>query len=353
MYRVHHANKFSALLVVLVAACSNGDRTLTAPPSSVRNTTSFVSSSGHGTGYSSKIKLCVDASSSAGTYKFRNSSWNSGLALGGYGTLVNGVWYDAGDGGEGYGAAGGTTTWSPAEGDNSEYTVAVGSCVTVVTRVQPSDHYVIDLMDDWQAVNMTATSWPSNVAFDHVDCVGDLGVVAPQPSPCGGASNPTRAFMNYDHGVQVTFVFVDAPIAPAPAPLHNCTYSQGYYKNHQSYFAGMMSANAGSAYIDASGKLLIGSYALSAQQVDAILQVSSGKAYNSGGVVFSKDQLPMIQQLIAAELNVAGGAASSTIVSTITAANAGYTTASSKQLLTWTNTLDSFNLGKLGVNHCA
>jgi len=345
------ASKF-AFLAVLLAACYDSSQPLTAPTASVRTSTSFVNSGGHGTGYSSHIKLCVDASSPAGTYKFRNSSWNSGLALPGYGTLVDGVAYDQGDGGEGYGAAGGSDTWFPAEGDNSEYPVAVGSCVTVMLRNQPSDHYATDLFDDWQAVNMTATSWPNGVALDHVDCIGDQGVIAPQPSPCGTSSNPTRAFANYDHGVQVTFVFAGLQTAGAPPVAHNCTYTQGYYDTHSSYTLSVMSGNANTTYIDASGKLLIGSYALSAAQVAAILGTATGKGYNSGGVAFTKDQLALIHQLISAELNVAGGAAPGTIAATITAANANYATASKSQLSSWTAALDSFNQGKLGVNHC-
>ena len=341
-----------AFLLLILAACTDGvQHQLTAPPTSVRASTSYVPSAGHGTGYSSHIKICVDASSPAGTYKFRNSSWNSALSLPGYGLQVGGVGYDQGDGGEAYGAAGGATTWFPAEGDNSEYSVAVGSCVTVMNRTQPSDHYAIDMYDDWQAVNMTATSWPNGVIFNRVDCVGDQGVVAPQPTPCGASSNPTRAFANYDHGVQVTFVF--SGTAAAPVPAHNCTYSQGYFKTHESYTAGVLSGNVGSLYVDASGKLLVGGYALSAAQVDAILELSAGKSYSSGGVTFGKDQVPMIQQLIAAELNVAGGAAPSTVAATIASANGGYTTATKSQLSAWTTALENFNLGKLGVNHCS
>jgi hypothetical protein len=149
-----------------------------------------------------------------------------------------------------------------------------------------------------------------------------------------------------DHGIQITFVFVSAPTT------HNCTYTQGYYKNHESYTAGVLAGNAGTTYIDATGHLLIGAYALTAAQVDAILGTAVGKGYNAGGVVFTKDQLGMIHQLITAELNVGGGAAPATIAATIAAANAGYTSATKSQLSNWTNTLDDFNNGKLGPNHC-
>jgi hypothetical protein len=209
----------SAALMMVLAACTDSTDRMLAPASGLRTSTGFVQSSGHGTGYSGHVKLCVDASSPAGTYKFRNSDWNSGLAIPGYGVDVGGVWYDQGDGGDAFGSAGGTTIWSPAKGDNSEYTVDVGSCVSVITRTQPSDHYLADMMDDWQAVNMTATTMPAGVGFDHADCVGDQGVVQPQPTPCGTLSNPTRAFTNYDHGVQVTFVFKTLPPPPSDCVL--------------------------------------------------------------------------------------------------------------------------------------
>ncbi|HUQ19134.1 MAG TPA: hypothetical protein VM099_05925, partial [Gemmatimonadaceae bacterium] len=223
----------SAALITVLSACSDSADKMMAPAASVRASTGYVSSSGHGTGYAGKVKLCVDASSPAGTYKFRNSSWNvnKAIAAGSWdGVSWNAGGYDPGDGGEGWGAAGGSTSWQPAEGDNSEYTVAVGSCVTVINRTQPSDHYWNDMVDDFQSVNMTATAWPLSATFDHVDCVGDQGVVAPQPTPCGSTSNPTRAFANYDHGTQVTFVFAAAAhstgiIAPTATTCED--YAQG------------------------------------------------------------------------------------------------------------------------------
>ena len=204
----------AAGLTVLVACSDNGDKSLTAPPAP-RNATTSSGNLGH----AAQITVCVDASSPAGTYKFRNSSWNSGLALPGYGVNLNGTWYDQGDGGEGYGAGAGTTNWSPAKGDNSEYTVAVSACVTVENRLAPSAHFASDESDDFQALNVTASTLPPGVIYDHTDCEGDVGVIAPQPTPCGTTANPTRAFANYYHGTQVTFVFKNVPPPPAECVL--------------------------------------------------------------------------------------------------------------------------------------
>ncbi|HUQ19135.1 MAG TPA: hypothetical protein VM099_05930 [Gemmatimonadaceae bacterium] len=212
----------SAALMMVLAACSDSADKMMAPSSGVRASTGYVSSSGHGSGYAGQVKLCVDAASPAGTYKFRNSSWNVNKAIAA-GSWAGVSWsaggYDPGDGGEGWGAAAGSTSWQPAKYDGSEYTVAVGSCITVINRTQPSDHYSNDMIDDFQSVNMTATAWPATAGLDHVDCVGDQGVVAPQPTPCGSASNPTRAFANYDHGTQVTFVFKTLPPPPSDCVL--------------------------------------------------------------------------------------------------------------------------------------
>ena len=200
----------------LLSACSdNPDKSLTAP-TSVKLANTSSQTFGNGQGNAAKVIVCVDASSPAGTYKFRNSSWNSGLSLlPGYGAYFGGTWYDQGDGGEEYGAAGGTTTWSPAEGDNSEYTVGVGQCVVVLNRVAPSDHYWTDLIDDFQAVNVSSTTIPSGVMYDHTDCNLDIGVITPQPNPCGTSNITTRAFANYNHGTKLTFVF---SVRPPPPP---------------------------------------------------------------------------------------------------------------------------------------
>jgi hypothetical protein len=120
------------------------------------------------------------------------------------------VWTDAGTGGN-LGAAGGVTNWYPAMGDNSEYTVPVGGCVLVINRVTPSDHYLVDNIDDFQAVNVTATTMPSGVWYDHTDCDVDIRGIQPQPTPCGTTANPTRAFANYNHGTQITFAFKGPP----------------------------------------------------------------------------------------------------------------------------------------------
>ncbi|HUQ20747.1 MAG TPA: hypothetical protein VM099_14115 [Gemmatimonadaceae bacterium] len=328
-------------LVTLAACADNGaEKTLTAP-TGPRNATTQTT----GFGFAAQIQLCV-SSPVAGTYQFTNSGWNNGVDL-------NGA-IDPGDGGDFLAPNNGSTVWTPAKGDATPYTVAVGSsCNTIVQRTQESLHeFSFDPLfnfgptqtDDYQAVNITLASYPAGAVFDHVDCILDSGV-AP-PSPCDASSLTTRALANMDHGVQITYVFV-------AGTGHNCTFTQGYYKNHESYTAGVLNGNLNTTYIDGSAKLKIGGYLLNAAQIDLILETAVGKGYNAGGVTFTKDQLAMIHQLITAELNIAGGAAPASISAIITAANLGYTSASKTQLSSWTNSLDGFNNGKLGPNHCS
>lgn len=328
--------------LIALAACADtgSEKTLTAPagPRNASTTTNTF-------GFAGQVQLCV-TSPVAGTYQFTNSGWNNNVDL-------NGI-VDGGDGGDALAPNNGSTVWTPAKGDASPYTVAVGSsCNTIIQRTQESLHeFSFDPLngfgptftDDYQAVNITLASYPGGAVFDHVDCVLDLGVHP--PSPCDASSLTTRALANMDHGVQITYVFV-------AGTGHNCTFTQGYYKNHEAYTGGVLSANLNTTYIDGFGKLKIGAYLLSAAQIDLILETAVGKGYNAGGVTFTKDQLGMIHQLITAELNIAGGAAPASISAIITAANLGYTSASKSLLASWTNSLDDFNNGKLGPNHCS
>jgi len=264
------------------------------------------------------------------------------------------------------GGGGGNGTSIENAADGTEYTVAVGACQQVITRSTP-DNIFCDggvypnfpgcvAVDSYAGVVVTVSTMPGGVTYNHTDCSLDQGVKFPKDAlgvsntlngggnPCGTNNNPSTIFANIAHGMELTFFF-NTPTG------HNCTFTQGYYKNHESYTASVLSSNAGTTYIDATGKLLIGPYALTAAQVDAILGADVGHGYNTGGVVFTKDQLSMIHQLITAELNIAGGAAPATIVAIVTAAN-NYAGATKTQLSNWTDALDDFNKGSNGPNHC-
>ncbi|MFN2603582.1 MAG: hypothetical protein ABR582_12605 [Gemmatimonadaceae bacterium] len=381
-------------LVVLGACADNGGKTITAP-TSIRNAT--VSSGGFG--QAKTLTLCISANSPTGSYTFVNAALNRNFATDGFNNALSGngfwdgtSWNDPGDGGDG------TTVANAEEGVPYSISHTEGTatdCVLVLNRTIGDAAFMAKLPiaqggtcdpnltacggenDSFAAANISYQSNTVGAIYDHTDCTLDNGVLMPEhvnpttgnppvaivPWPSGGydGSAPfitygcgtsniiTRGFVNFEHGATITYAFTAAP----PTTQNNCTFTQGYYKNHETYTQGVLAGNVGTTYIDASGHLLIGSYALTAAQIDAILGTAVGKGYSDGGVTFTKDQLGMIHQLITAELNIAGGASSSTIAATITAANAGYTTASKSQLSAWTNTLDNFNSGLSGPNHCS
>jgi hypothetical protein len=353
-----------------------------------------------------QVVLCVSSTSPDGNYTFVNTTLNRNTTLDGMGpsALPGNGFHSVGPFppvGDYDGADGGNGTTSAPGGLNTPYTVhtnlagdphtGVTNCVTILNRTVGDAAFMAKLpiadggtctqacggINDTFAGITFMYNGTNNVVggatYVKTDCLLDNGVLIPEqtnpplsffnaayphgsvppaynsatPAPynCDTNNNPTRAFANFEHGAVITFFFT-APTG------HNCTFTQGYYKNHESYTAGVLSGNAGTTYIDALGKLIIGSYHLSAAQVDDILGAAVGHGYNAGGVTFTKDQLSMIHQLITAELNIAGGAAPASIVATITDAN-NYVGASKTQLSSWTNTLDNFNQGKNGPGHCS
>ena len=378
--------------LVVIAACtdSGSSKSITAP-GGIRKAT--IGSGGFG--QARTLILCVDISSPPGTYVFKNTALNRSIPqeghsytepLAGNGAWDGTYWNDAGDGGDG------SSTANALVNVNYDVGVGPGGCVLVLHRdvgdadfmaslpisdggpCDPSVKTCGGVLDRFAAVNILPVSNTAGAVYNHTDCLIDDGTLMPQhvnpttgnpPVPttawpqggynasnpafanygCGSSNFATRGFVNYEHGATITYFFT------APT-THNCTFTQGYYKNHESYTAGVLSGNAGTTYIDGAGKLIIGTYHLSAAQVDAILGTPVGKGYNAGGVVFTSAQLGMIHQLITAELNLAGGANGASIVATITAAN-NYTGATKKQLSDWTDALDNFNNGKSGPNHCS
>jgi hypothetical protein len=122
----------------------------------------------------------------------------------------------------------------------------------------------------------------------------------------------------------------------------NCTYTQGYWKNHTGVWP-------------VSG-LTLGTVAYTAAQLEQILLQPVGNGSGANGLI------SLAHQLIAAKLNLAGGADGSSISSTITSADAligglvvppvgtGYLDPSSSDALT--QALDDFNQGVTGPGHC-
>lgn len=124
----------------------------------------------------------------------------------------------------------------------------------------------------------------------------------------------------------------------ATSASNNCTYTQGYWKNHSSAWP--------------VNSLMLGNVSYSKAQLLSIL----GQPAQGNGLTI------VAHQLIAAKLNIANGASSATIAATIAQVDAaignlvcppvgsGYLSPANTN--SWTTTLDDYNNGQLGPSHC-
>ena len=250
--------------LVVIAACtdSGSSKSITAP-GGIRKAT--IGSGGFGQARS--LILCVDISSPAGTYVFKNTALNRSIPqeghsytepLDGNGAWDGTYWNDSGDGGDG------TTTANALVNVNYDVGVGPGGCVLVLHRDQGDVDFMAKLPiseggtcdpnagacgginDRFSAVNILPVSNTLSAVYDHTDCLIDDGTLMPQhvnpttgnppvpttPWPQGGfdASNPafanygcgssneaTRGFVNYEHGATITYFFHSQPI------LSECT----------------------------------------------------------------------------------------------------------------------------------
>src|SRR5260221_3247080 len=245
-------------LVVIAACTDNGGKSITAP-GGLRNAT--IGSGGFG--QAKTLTLCVDASSPAGTYVFHNIALNRGQggppphdptynqALDGNGFFDGTYWNDPGDGGDG------TSVANAEVGVNYNVTPGPGGCVVVLNRTVGDVAFMAVLPiseagtcdpnagpcggknDSFAAANFEPVSNNASAVYDHTDCLVDDGTLMPehinpfsgsppvagQPwssggfdhnSPpaygCGSSNAVTRAFVNYEHGVTVTYVFHTQPV---------------------------------------------------------------------------------------------------------------------------------------------
>jgi hypothetical protein len=140
-------------------------------------------------------------------------------------------------------------------------------------------------------------------------------------------------------------VFTNTKIPPV-IPQPSCTYTQGYWKNHESAWPAPYSPTA---------QWLDGTHVVNGVTWDGLMgkNVSGGNSY-----------MQLAHQWIAATLNLAG--ATSNIPSVAAAMSQGqawlksHTPASTNsvpnlkdaQATAWASTLDDFNNGRLGISHC-
>jgi len=158
---------------------------------------------------------------------------------------------------------------------------------------------------------------------------------------CALAAN-SEYFTNSFHGYVVTFTNTFT------APPAGCTFTQGYYKNHESVVATLLGTNGG--YV-VNNKLVLsqdGTLALTAAQIDDNLESPP-----KGGDAF----LILTHQLITAELNIKGGASvPPAVLTAINSArlllNGGISSGEAAQAIALAAILDDYNNGISGPGHC-
>jgi hypothetical protein len=211
------------------------------------------------------------------------------------------------------------------------FTIAVGPCA--------GSNY-----DGWINVVITELAAPGT-------SLQDVSVDPPANLVSTDLANRTVTISTIDFAnVTATFTNINTP----PPPPAGCSLTWGFYKNHSSVVTTIVTNNGG---------LLVGASTLNATQVNALL------AINEQGPNYL---IKLVHQLIAAELNGAGGASvPASVQSAINAANAliahqggpngsatsqttvsyGGTTYTASGL---NNTLDAYNNGNAagGPLHC-
>lgn len=187
---------------------------------------------------------------------------------------------------------------------------------------------VHDLCDD---PNTTGCSSGSNT----IQFTSSTNVVTPTPTP---TNTPTPTPTNTPTPTPTNTPSPTPTNTPTPTPRAGCTLTQGYWKNHASAWP--------------VSSLTLGTVNYTKAQLLSILNAP----------VKGNGLISLAHQLIAAKLNIANGASSGSIASTITSATtliggkvippvgSGFLSPNSASSLT--KALDNFNTGVTGPGHC-
>ncbi len=189
-----------------------------------------------------------------------------------------------------------------------------------------------------------------DINFDETGVSGTgCGV---SPLDCG-TRYVFRAFAHAGRGMGRSAWTDNVVCSTAPCPASQCTFTQGYWKNHGT--GACQSGNNADAWPSSvrSGGMDLGTVHYSADQLCSIYNVSAG----GNGLI------SLAHQLITAKMNLANGATSCpALTSAISSADAligskvvppvGSGTASNGSTGTLTNTLDAYNNGSLCPGNC-
>jgi large repetitive protein len=190
--------------------------------------------------------------------------------------------------------------------------------------------------------SISAGSLPSGLTLN-----ASTGAVTGTPT-CRGSFNFTAKVVDSSGNPATNTVTVGCSITVAPQKTGHCTYSWGFYANHDSAVA-LLIPSAG---------LTVGTVVYTFEEIEGIL---AHKPVAGNGLV------SLAHQLIAAELNILGGSAApasvtlainqaNVLIGGLTVPGSGLTPygyLSPSQTGGLETTLDSFNEGKLGPGPCS
>jgi hypothetical protein len=180
----------------------------------------------------------------------------------------------------------------------------------------------------------------------------------------GNISACALVLTNQSNGDQLRLGCSHADVVCSPPPTCDsaCTYTQGYYKNHESAVAAILAANPSTAFTAIIGgqvRLRLGNNYYTAAQLDAILETPVGGRGGANGLI------QLAHQLITAELNFLKNgalctpdsveqaiAAANTMIGNLVVPPVGTGSLPTSQTSSLNNILDNFNNGNAGVDHC-
>lgn len=216
-------------------------------------------------------------------------------------------------------------------------TVPVGQCVMATSvSTATGGRYV---------ASATETSVVPNWTLTAIDWAygANLPVAPPAPTVDLATRTVSAVLLSNDVGVQLTFTNTYTPPPPPPPPVA-CTYTQGYWKNHEEDW------DNGEKYVNYTSTFY-----------------KSGKSYldilntpPKGGNAY----LQLAHQFIAASLNVNGtsGSGLANVDAALAGAAAYFASAPAgipspsgalrTQLQSWATLLDNYNNGLIGPGHC-
>jgi hypothetical protein len=229
------------------------------------------------------------------------------------------------------------------QGQSGTYTLKSGECKTLWRNGESELSTDIITVSETPVPGYTTTSQVTTIIRDEL-LPGDNRHFTTTVGPVTSATSVTSNI----GGVQIPgalVVFTNTKI-PEPPPQPSCTFTQGYWKNHESAWPAPYSPTA---------QWLDGTHVVNGVTWDGLMgmSVAGGNSY-----------MQLAHQWIAATLNLAGATSNNAAVAAAMTQGEAWLKANTPastntvpniknaQATAWASTLDDFNNGKLGIAHC-